>query len=182
MWGARRRKVRTNLSRRLHIHLNYLLSNRNSNNKTKQKTNPLTPKLQPLVMTKWNFPLEITSLRNDITLHQHLQISTRDTDQLSSETHDTLPLHHLKPKLLHFPSRLLELAQMTHMPHLVLSFSTSACLSGFPKQVQEQSCGNLEKQCRQALEEKGMKRHYSTSLLYFEDKTNTQSLLYIQKR
>lgn len=30
-------------------------------------------------MTKWNFPLEITSLGTDITLHQHLQFSTIET-------------------------------------------------------------------------------------------------------
>lgn len=35
------------------------------------------------------------------------------------------PLHHLKPELLHLPSRLLEHAQMSHNAHLTLSFFIS---------------------------------------------------------
>lgn len=133
--GARRKNIRTSLSYRLHGHLNYLLSYRNnSNNKTKQKTNPLNPKLQPLVMTKWNFPLEITSFSISDLNKRYRSVIFRNTQHP--------PLHHLKPELLCSPSRLLELAQMSVTAHLTLSFFTSAFLSGFPKQVQEQSCGN----------------------------------------
>ena len=47
---------------------------------------------QRLVRSKWNFPLEITSLRNDITLHQHLQISTIETQANCLQKH-TKPSH-----------------------------------------------------------------------------------------
>lgn len=91
-------------------------------------------------------------------------------------------LHHLKPELLCFPSRLLKLAQMSHAAHLTLSFSQVPLFQASLSKSRSRAVAVTWKSSRQALEENGMKRHYSTSLLYFEDKTNIRSLLYIQKR
>lgn len=66
-------------------------------------------------MTKWNFPLEITSLRNGITLHQHLQLSIETQVGSLKKIHDTL---YIISNTLHFSSRPLELARMSHPPHL----------------------------------------------------------------
>lgn len=94
---ARRKKVGTSLSCRLHIQLNYLLNYRNKQQQGKTKNQPTKPKTSASSYDQMEFPLAITSLRNDITLHQHFQISTGDTDQLSSETHDMLSYTISKP-------------------------------------------------------------------------------------
>lgn len=69
-------------------------------------------------MTKWNFPLEITSLRNGITLHQHLQLSIET--QVGCLKKNMIPSYIISnlSYTLHFSSRQLELAQMSHPPHL----------------------------------------------------------------
>lgn len=143
VWGqARRKKVRTGLSCRLHVHLNYLLSYRNKQQQEgKTKNQPTKPKTSASSYDQMEFPH-----KNHKPQEWHHNASASPD---LNKRHGAVifrnplypPLHHLKPELLCSPSRLLELAQMSHTAHLTLSFFTSAFFSGFHKQVQEQSWG-----------------------------------------
>lgn len=56
--GARRKKVRTSLSHRLHTHLNYLLSNRNKQQQQdKTKNQPTNPQTSASSYDQMEFPL-----------------------------------------------------------------------------------------------------------------------------
>lgn len=109
--------------------------------------------------------------------------SQQETDQLSSEILDTLPYTISNLSYFIFLAGCWNLHRWLIYPIWLCHFSQVPVFqASLSKSRSRVVAITWKSSSRQALEENGMKRHYSTSLQYFEDKTNTQSLLYIQKR
>lgn len=108
--------------------------------------------------------------------------SQQDTDQSSAEIHDTLPYTISNLSYSVFPAGCWNLHRWVTQPIWLGHFSQVPLFQASLSKSRSRVVAVTWMSSGQALEENGMKRHSSTSLLYFEDKTNTQSLLNIQKR